>query len=481
VTPITTTAGDQPPTRHAAAVRRTSVGLGVVLLGTLSAASSCTALALGLAPAVVLAVSVVPVVALVLMDRPRLALLVATGAFLLPEGIVPAAVASPVELGLLALATLAWLRCGSAVGRRLELTVPMLLLVLYFAWALTSTMWAEQPQISRRELVAYGLSLTLLFLLMNVLGTRQDLDAFMRMLAWIGWILVLIGLGTLAVEGLDPGGRLQILDSNANQYGNTLLLTAAGVLWTTRQSRSASVRTVGAPCFLLFVVALVGLTASRGSLLAFWALLLALVATAHGRRAGLAALGSCVLLAVALGPVLFSTTIERLREPPADQIDRGTLWAAGWDVVREHPLEGVGVGNGPYAVPQYIDARANRDFFVGGRNQYPAHNPLIEVAADTGIVGMGLFAGALGAGAGGLVLTARRARRSDGGDDDVVAYAAVVGAASVGFLLAWGKSGGGSAHVSTYVLLAMWGLAACATRTGRPHDPPQRPAVVRAA
>lgn len=69
---------------------------------------------------------------------------------------------------------------------------------------------------------------------------------------------------------------------------------------------------------------------------------------------------------------------------------RYTLWEAGWQMWSDHPLAGVGIGQFPSNLPFYGKTLHLKFQNLG------AHNMYIQILAETGIIGLILFAGLLG-------------------------------------------------------------------------------------
>jgi hypothetical protein len=96
--------------------------------------------------------------------------------------------------------------------------------------------------------------------------------------------------------------------------------------------------------------------------------------SAHVLGAAAAAIVVATVLALTIGGL--GETV-RSRASTASVSDRGYEWRAGWDNVAAHPLRGAGPGNRL----QLSDGRTAR--FV--------HNEPLQVAADSGLVGLGLL------------------------------------------------------------------------------------------
>ncbi|MCB0189530.1 MAG: O-antigen ligase family protein, partial [Caldilineaceae bacterium] len=164
---------------------------------------------------------------------------------------------------------------------------------------------------------------------------------------------------------------------------------------------------------------------------------------------------SVLLLLLAFAPILFTTVGERFTAPTVgdDFGGRDLLWQAGLLLIAEQPLTGAGIGNGPYLMPHYINILADEDH-LWGRQQYPAHNPFIEVGTDLGLPGMVLYGTILVTAAWRLLLAWTAAKREQ--QQAIYAYCELVTCISIAVLLTWGKSGGMDSHLTIFLLVSMW-------------------------
>jgi O-antigen ligase len=133
------------------------------------------------------------------------------------------------------------------------------------------------------------------------------------------------------------------------------------------------------------------LTASRGGFLAICAALLIvpLLFAKLPRNTKLLspALAALLLLAVAIWTPV--AVFQRLSSIPGEITgmtfgERGDIWKAGWEVFRQHPVIGVGVAAfAPAVAPVLGEADV-------------AHNTLLELSVETGLLGLLLFGAAVG-------------------------------------------------------------------------------------
>ena len=302
-------------------------------------------------------------------------------------------------------------------------------------------------------LQAYSLRLMLfLFLIPNEITTRHTLNGLMTVLALAGWVLVIVSLGTVAIEGYALGTRLSVLDMNENSLGVLALLTMVGVLWQAVQpsSRHKRLKVLASCAFLLGAIALAAASGSRGSAISLVITLLAFCLWQPTRRWGVMGIAVLALGAV-LAPLLFSTTLERFAVTPGDTVlgGREALWQATMRLILDHLWGGVGIGNAPYAVLPYV--RLLRS--VLGQERAVAHSPVLTICAETGLVGIFLYLGVLGTALWSFAQPLLRHRKSDTRIPSP--YMALVASVFLGYMPSWIKGGGMESDYSYFLMLAL--------------------------
>lgn len=133
-------------------------------------------------------------------------------------------------------------------------------------------------------------------------------------------------------------------------------------------------------------------TQMRGSLLALPITMIILsVACKETRRLVLPLLTAAVLVVLAALPWIMHTPMYKYRLSGTDEVySRMGMYGAAFSMWKEHPLDGVGLGNFTILSPAYrtdfmgVSARYSR--FVTG-----AHNSYLRVLAEQGLVGITLF------------------------------------------------------------------------------------------
>jgi O-antigen ligase len=186
--------------------------------------------------------------------------------------------------------------------------------------------------------------------------------------------------------GFRPGGATG--DSNYFALATVLALPISFCLLWDRGHKWERLFALG--CLGISLLALT-FAASRGGFLGMTAELLFLVSKTKRRLRNLAVMA---VMVIPISIAFPSSPISRLLHPGyADNLAsnaRSTVWKCGLQMVQEHPLFGIGIGNFKLQVESYqmipgMDARIRT----------LAHNTYIEIAAEMGIPALLIFLGIL--------------------------------------------------------------------------------------
>jgi putative inorganic carbon (hco3(-)) transporter len=249
--------------------------------------------------------------------------------------------------------------------------------------------------------------------------------------------LVTVDVGHLFGETRDarPAGPV----GDANYFARVLLvaLPIAAFLGIGARARIARF-TYGAAAVLITFAVL--FTYSRGGILTLAAVAGLLVLAGRVRVTPVNALVA-VLLIIALIPTNVgkrALTMVPLVEGGAIDDSAEKRWLlldAGYRIWADHPIVGVGAGNFGKRYPNYANliGWSGTDYIPAGVRQYP-HNLYVEVAVETGLVGLFIFLGLIAA----ALLALYRSRRILIGRGDLANAALVTGIAIAiaGYLVA---------------------------------------------
>lgn len=291
-----------------------------------------------------------------------------------------------------ALTLLSWLAQGGATGVGRRLASPQLtFLVCYFLVAMSSLFYADRPELSVPILREYFMIFLFFLLVAALVRSRQQVR-------WLSWTLVVSAVASvaLAVRQYEPHmERLGSTQSNPNYFALSLVAVLPIVVYLAigERSRLARLLTIPAAGLLIWAIAK---SFSRGAFLGLAvALLIVLVHLAtyprRSSRALLAPLLAVMAVTAVVLPMGYADRVKSITVTPGQadwSIERRMLTnKANWEIFRDHPVLGVGVGN---SWPLTVLYR-----YQIGQASAP-HNIVLEVAAETGVVGFTFFALALG-------------------------------------------------------------------------------------
>jgi O-antigen ligase len=371
--------------------------------------------------------------------------------------------------------------------QRERLRFPPLLMGMtaFLLWAFATSGGSQYGSIVGERLTDYGKLWLIALVAVNALRTRRQTQ-FLLLFALVCFALfpargaIFNYLGGHTVFGRAVWNHIY---ANPNDLAALALLQLAGAGALLVSDRRGWVR-AGALTSVLVLSFLVLMTQSRGGLIAL-VLLAALALGAQRRRLRtllfvLAAAGGLSLFAPAgvwerAAGLVHATDTSTLRqvdeEGSAEQ--RFLIWKVAAAIVADHPVSGVGLG----AYPPAHEAYARDGGFprhAGGKRD--THSTYLNVAAETGGVGLLIFLGMLGA----VLVGAERARRRLRETDP--AGAGRLWLLQAG-LLAYLTAGvfGSFAHLShLYLFLALVTAASLEARP-RPPGPSRRRATPRGA
>jgi O-antigen ligase len=387
-----------------AAVARRARGLAV------PAATGAVAVAFGTAVGVALAVDIrlgaalaaaVLALPIALVDPP---LVIALWAGLTVLSRYPDVGLVMTSTGLLAFGV--WLAQWRADPARIRATLHphrrlLTLLGLLLAWVTISLAWARDPARAGSELVSWYVNAVAIVILLTSVRTPRDVKLV------IGAIVVAVAASVaMGLAGVDFGGassatatatattsqgRLQGASGDPNFMAAFIVpaIVLGTVLWAAAASRWRAVLPA------MIVLLLVGLpaTESRGGMLAFLVVLLAGFVVMRGRRSVVLGAATVALL---IGGTWISTHPAALARIKSAEQDRGNgrqdLWLVARRMSADHPLIGVGLANFRVRSPDYVRQPGALNYvdLVVDR-PHEVHNTYLQLLAENGAIGLGLF------------------------------------------------------------------------------------------
>jgi len=359
------------------------------------------------------------------------------------------------------------------------------LLMSYIAVLLLTTTFARNPRIADQRVIESVKSFGIFLLVVALASSVERLLAAASTLVISATLLSLLGIyQTLSGNyGRWFGGFARV--KNAQIYGDVfqpriagplgdpnffaqILLLAVPVALFGAWELRGKTRWLSAGCAAIIVAATL-LTYSRGGMLALAVVfVLALIAHRVDRRRLIGGAAALLVLLLILPASLTRrfVTIELILPGNGEAIHRDSsfekrklLTATAWVMFKSNPLLGVGGGNYTVWFDHYAEQVGSeaRGYDDPGEVHYP-HNLLLEIAAETGIVGLIIFAAVVAV----TLAHFRAANRalSEDGFKEAAAAAKALELAVIGYLISSLFLHG---HFQRYLWL-MFGLAAAFAR-----------------
>jgi O-antigen ligase len=298
--------------------------------------------------------------------------------------------------------SLGWSLWREASSRRRELAALAWPLAAFVAWVGFSLAWTNDPERGAVELLAFYLPFGLLAIALARLDWNSDgVGWLFRLLLAMGLLFAVVGIWQWATRSVFWNPKVIADNAFATFYRVNSLFWDPSIY-----GRFLVVAILVALTVLLFgpwrrwdwylgialIVLWVGLffSFSQSSFVALIAGLV-LAGVLGWRRRALAVVGAtaALLLAVGLTHSQSPGTRHALAADEEQSLNRATrgrfdLVKNGLEIALDHPIVGVGVGGFTQAYSERVD--------VARRVKTPAsHNTPVTVAAEGGVVGLGLF------------------------------------------------------------------------------------------
>jgi O-antigen ligase len=217
---------------------------------------------------------------------------------------------------------------------------------------------------------------------------------------------------SVAETATSSQGRLQGASGDPNFMAAFIVAAVAlgAVLWGAVASRWRVV----VPALMGLLLVGLPATESRGGLLALLVVLVVAIVVMRGRRS--AVLGGAAVAVLVAGVWIAANPSALARIQSAEQ-DRGNgredLWLVARRMSADHPLTGVGLHNFTARSPEYIRQPGSLTYvdLVVDR-PHEVHNTYLQMLAETGVIGLGLFLAFASTALASAVRAARRFERA---------------------------------------------------------------------
>jgi len=264
--------------------------------------------------------------------------------------------------------------------------------MLFVLWAGATSFWSVDPEATQTVFLTYLQLLVLVWLISEIAWSPDRQRALLRAYVLGASVAALVTihnyLSGVTIAGFHVGVnavRFTALNQDVNELGLTLALGLPMAWYVSLSQPYRRSAWLWRLYFLLGMTAIL-LTASRGSVLA-GLVGLSIIPWTLGR---LRLRSKAALYALAAGSLVLASNVvpqaalTRIASTGAD-IEAGyfggrsTIWRAGVEVAREHPLVGVGTGAFEAAVEPTL------------HGPWAAHNVFLSILVEDGLVGLFLF------------------------------------------------------------------------------------------
>lgn len=255
------------------------------------------------------------------------------------------------------------------------------------------------------------------FIVRGVIEERSDAGAAVAVMCWVTFLVAILvwkeGVDLRGGRGIEEQRAVGVM-GQANSMGAFLAYYGVPLLVVSLSRQPLLRRGAALVAFLVTARAII-FTYSRGALLALGVGSAAVVGLTH--PLGLGLVGATALgarSATSFLPDAVKTRFGHTQENSGiydDRLEAGldtsaalrlNLWRGGLEMIRQHPLLGVGYHRFAHVVPQYApqeirdgDPRDAHNAYIllGAEMGLPALVVVLVLLAWTGVVGMGLYFG----------------------------------------------------------------------------------------
>lgn len=344
-----------------------------------------------LSAAVVMAIPLLPVLAIAVFRDARVGIILVIATFPVGFTEVPVMPVQLVQLAVLVVAALVALRRSATGEVPLPVTSPMVWVVGFCAWLMVALPSSLDPQLALREAILFAIGLVAAAVV--VAACRRVSDVVMILAVLLAVIAITSLAAPLDASGVEAAyngsvvrGRATGIFPEPNQLGTfsaTGTLVGVGLAFSVVSRRARALAWMAsAVCFLALALSL-----SRGAWIGFTiGILVVLAKLGRARRALALAAVPLLLVSTGLGGFLPSNPQvevvgQRLRSITAEKNpydNRPAIWREAFRQIRLDPLSGQGPGNFPVASSRSTSAS-------GMVFAAHAHNQLLTWASEDGI------------------------------------------------------------------------------------------------
>ncbi len=276
--------------------------------------------------------------------------------------------------------------------RRFEIVVPgqTWFAVMFIVWGLASAIWALDTERLFSALLLLAQLVALYVVVINLVDSVRRVQIILAIVVAVSLVLALLTVSRVPDVDLEGGrvdlGQVSVGDVNAQA---AYLLPGATLLMVLFSRRVQLVQRLLLLLGLSLVVLAILATSSRGAMVALAVILVLGVIVDHSLwQVALPALLIGTLAVLVLPHTFFERleSIVTLSDRAAGRLD---IWLVAFQIIRTHPVLGVGLGSFPKAFDKHVSE--TQDILLNIGRGRASHNTLLNVQSELGIVGLALF------------------------------------------------------------------------------------------
>jgi hypothetical protein len=278
---------------------------------------------------------------------------------------------------------------SALVSGRLRFPLPLVWIALFAGWCAVSSGWAPDPAMSKQRATTYVLLLALVWLICEFADDPKRLKALMRaFLLGTSMMVLNMYLGYVhAGVPLNVEGEVRYTAASTNANGFALFcnlgILFAFYLITRREKNGFELPNWFYWGFIVAAGVAIPMTGSRAGCLAGAVTAFVLLSRLRkvNWKARIGIVVAVLLVAILISQLVGSSTISRITEGTSANtfLLRYNAWVYGLRAWADTPLLGVGAGG-------YADTVEKL-----GYRRMVAHDTLVSVLVETGLVGFTLY------------------------------------------------------------------------------------------
>ncbi len=352
---------------------------------------------------------------------------------------------------------------GLLVGRdHVRVPFPVWLYAVFVLWTFVASFASPYPDVAQDQVVERLKLIVIMLVVVNALRTEGQLRFYL--LFFLGCFVLFPVRGTLKGGDTVMGRAVwNYIYNNPNDLAALSLIALGIALALMFSEPSRTLVRLGAAISAILLLVVILLTQSRGAFLglavATVPALFPMLMKQPRLAIGVAVVALVIGLAVPANVWERLSGIEKLTststiaeaDPEGSAANRAEILKVGWQIFRDHPVFGVGLGGYPLANALYAQDLGERD----------THNTYLNLAAETGLPGLMLWCALFGS-----VLRYAYRSRQQGQAPGLATQQLWIERALIGYFVA-GIFGSFAALTLPYLMLSLlWCSATLLARTG---------------